>query len=66
MKICPECGSNVLKRHQWFHDIETWKWIDTGIWHTYDKIELGVYTCECGHVFSITEDNFKDFEDGIR
>jgi len=39
------------------------EWIDCGIWHKYDKIELGTYTCECGKVFSITELNYKEFED---
>jgi hypothetical protein len=61
MNICPECSSNVLKRHAWVRlDGET---ISCAIWHKYDKIEPGVYTCECGYTFSITEDNYQEFED---
>jgi hypothetical protein len=26
-------------------------------------IEFGTYTCECGYIFPITEDNYQEFED---
>jgi hypothetical protein len=61
MNICIECGSNILKCHHWLYEDK--QWINTGIWHKYDKIEPGVYTCECVEVFSITEDNYQEFED---
>ena len=60
MKLCPKCGSNVLKCHHWFEEDK--EWIDCGIWHKYDRIELGTYTCECGKVFSITEWNYQEIE----
>jgi hypothetical protein len=63
MNLCPSCSSNILKCHHWARTLDGKDWIDTGIWHKYDKIEPGVYTCECGETFSITEDNYQEFED---
>jgi hypothetical protein len=51
----------MLKRHHWFYD--EGEWVDTGIWCEHTEVELGIYTCENKHTFSITEENYKDFED---
>ena len=59
MKICPSCGSNVLKRFAWYRDPDTGEWVNCGYFHEYLELEPGHYICECGTEFFIRYDENK-------